>query len=184
MYKSRRRSKGGEGGRVEEKAADVDEGMQEVWRKMGGAGTGGHPKGPVDGPPVGSGDDFTRDEKLQIYAARAAKAEAALVNERQGRAAEVQAAVVQEQNRAALARGAEEAARLEHERVQAAGQQPPAGPPGKEDEDQGEVFGQGAEARGRSRSANRSPGTPSRAAVALEASMAANAAARRKAEGK
>jgi hypothetical protein len=170
--------------RSEEKATAVDKEIQEVFRKMGEAGTTVPPPVQEARPPVTAVDDFTEAEKIEMYAARAARAEAAQWNERQQRAAAAQEAAVQEQNRAALARAAEEAAKVERERLLAQGQQPPVGPPAKDGEHQGEGSGQGAEARGRSRSANRSPSSASGSAATLEAKMAANAAARRKAEGK
>jgi hypothetical protein len=104
--------------RLEEKAVAIDREIQEVFRKMGDGGVAAPPQVQPVRPPVGGADEFTEAEKLEMYAARTARAEAALWTQRQQHAAAVQAAVVEEQNRAALARAAEgDALRVAEERA-------------------------------------------------------------------
>jgi hypothetical protein len=102
-----------------------------------------------------------------MYAARTARAEAALWTQQQQHAAAVQAAVVDEQNRAALARAAEaEAARSAEEATRVAALSGQQGPAVSQTDHSGNGGGKGAS---------------SGAGRDLDTKMAANMAARRKA---
>jgi hypothetical protein len=145
---------------LEAKVEAVAREVQEVFGKMAARGDEAPPQAQQVRPPFGGGDEFTEAEKLEMYAARTARAERALWDQQQQHAAAVQAAVVEEQNRAALARAAEAEAARSAEEAEAA--RPPTG--------QADSAG-----GGKGKAAGPSSGR------GLEGAMASNMAARRKA---
>jgi hypothetical protein len=153
--------------KLREKEAAIEKEIQEVFGKMAVSGDGAPPTVQQVRPPTGRGDEFSEEEKLEVYAARTRRAEAALWAQQQQHGAALQAAVADEQNRAALARAAEaEAARSAEEAARVAALSAQPGSAGGNTDHSGSGGGKGASSGvGRD----------------LDAKMAANMAARRKA---
>ncbi len=64
--------------KLEEKEVAIEREIQEVFGKMAARGDEVPPQVRQVPPPVGGGDDFMEAEKLEMYAARTARAEACL----------------------------------------------------------------------------------------------------------